>query len=101
MKKKSVAVVIVSNGPGELTTWVKPVVNELNKLNESLIDKNNSKVTTGIGNEWSTDWTVSQEYFNIMDKIFNCIVLASANKKIYIHICTPPLGSNKFARSLA
>ena len=33
MKKKSVAVVIVSNGPGELTTWVNPVVNELNKIN--------------------------------------------------------------------
>ena len=31
MKKKSVAVVIISNGPGELATWVNPVVNELNK----------------------------------------------------------------------
>ena len=36
MKKKSVAVVIISNGPGELTTWVNPVVDELNKINESL-----------------------------------------------------------------
>ncbi|ABV49690.1 lipid A disaccharide synthetase-like protein [Prochlorococcus marinus str. MIT 9215] len=36
MKKKSVAVVIVSNGPGELTTWVNPVVDELNKINKSL-----------------------------------------------------------------
>ena len=26
MKKKSVAVIFVSNGPGELTTWVKPVL---------------------------------------------------------------------------
>ena len=32
MKKKSVAVVIVSNGPGELTTWVKPVINEFKKI---------------------------------------------------------------------
>ena len=40
MKKKSVAVVIVSNGPGELTTWVNPVVDELNKINKSLGDKN-------------------------------------------------------------
>ena len=39
MKKKSVAVVIVSNGPGELTTWVNPVVDELNKINESLCDE--------------------------------------------------------------
>jgi len=39
MKKKSVAVVIISNGPGELTTWVKPVVDELNKINESLCDE--------------------------------------------------------------
>ncbi len=36
MKKKSVAVVIISNGPGELATWVNPVVNELNKINKSL-----------------------------------------------------------------
>ena len=38
MKKKSVAVVIVSNGPGELTTWVNPVVDEINKINKSLCD---------------------------------------------------------------
>ena len=31
MKKKSVAVVIISNGPGELTTWVKPVINNLKR----------------------------------------------------------------------
>ena len=36
MQKKSLAVVIVSNGPGELSTWVRPVVDELNKINESL-----------------------------------------------------------------
>ena len=36
MKKKSIAVVIVSNGPGELATWVSPVVDELNKINKSL-----------------------------------------------------------------
>ncbi len=38
MKKKSVAVVIVSNGPGELATWVSPVVDELNKINKTLCD---------------------------------------------------------------
>ncbi len=38
MEKKSVAVVIVSNGPGELATWVNPVVDELNKINKSLCD---------------------------------------------------------------
>ena len=42
MKKKPVAVVIVSNGPGELSTWVRPVVDALNKINESLI--NNDKL---------------------------------------------------------
>tara|TARA_Y100001978_G_scaffold157841_1_gene143432 strand:- start:1407 stop:1760 length:354 start_codon:yes stop_codon:yes gene_type:complete len=31
MKKKSVAVVMISNGPGELTTWVKPVLDNLKK----------------------------------------------------------------------
>ncbi len=36
VKKKSIAVVIISNGPGELATWVNPVVNELNKINNSL-----------------------------------------------------------------
>jgi len=36
MKKKSIAVVIVSNGPGELATWVSPVIDELNKINKSL-----------------------------------------------------------------
>ncbi len=35
MKKKSIAVVIISNGPGELSTWVKPVVDYLNKINDS------------------------------------------------------------------
>ncbi len=35
MKKKSVAVVIISNGPGELSTWVKPVLDYLNKINDS------------------------------------------------------------------
>ncbi len=39
MNKKSLAVVIVSNGPGELATWVRPVVEELNKRNGSLCDK--------------------------------------------------------------
>ena len=38
MKKKSVAVVIVSNGPGELATWVKPLVNELITLKKFLYD---------------------------------------------------------------
>ena len=40
MKKKSVAVVIITNGPGELSTWVKPVVDSLNKINDSLLEKN-------------------------------------------------------------
>jgi len=40
MKKESVAVVIISNGPGELSTWVKPVVNQFNKL----INDSNSKI---------------------------------------------------------
>jgi len=38
MKKKSLAVVIVSNGPGELATWVRPVVEELYKINKSFCD---------------------------------------------------------------
>ncbi len=45
MKKKSVAVVIISNGPGELTTWVNPVVDELNKINKSLCDDNKHDFT--------------------------------------------------------
>ena len=45
MKKKSVAVVIISNGPGELTTWVKPVVDELNKINKSLFDDDKLDLT--------------------------------------------------------
>jgi len=45
MKKKSVAVVIVSNGPGELTTWVNPVVDELKKINESLCDNDKHAFT--------------------------------------------------------
>ncbi len=39
MKKKSVAVVIITNGPGELSTWVKPVVDHLNQINDSLKEK--------------------------------------------------------------
>jgi len=45
MKKKSVAVVIISNGPGELTTWVNPVVDELNKINKSLRDEDKQDFT--------------------------------------------------------
>ena len=45
MKKKSLAVVIVSNGPGELTTWVNPVVDELNKINKSLSDDDKHDLT--------------------------------------------------------
>ncbi len=45
MKKESVAVVIISNGPGELTTWVNPVVDELNKINKSLCDKDKKDFT--------------------------------------------------------
>ncbi len=39
MKKESVAVVIITNGPGELSTWVRPVVDNLNQINDSLKDK--------------------------------------------------------------
>ncbi len=45
MKKKSVAVVIITNGPGELATWVNPVVNELNKINQSLCDEDKHDFT--------------------------------------------------------
>ena len=31
MKKKSIAVLIITNGPGELSTWVKPIVDNLKK----------------------------------------------------------------------
>ena len=40
MKKRSVAVVIISNGPGELTTWVKPVVHNLRQL----LNSSNSEI---------------------------------------------------------
>ena len=40
MKEESVAVVIITNGPGELSTWVKPFVESLIKINESK-EKNN------------------------------------------------------------
>ncbi|WP_288262102.1 glycosyl transferase [uncultured Prochlorococcus sp.] len=45
MKKKSLAVVLVSNGPGELATWVRPVVDELNKINKSLCDNDKLNFT--------------------------------------------------------
>ncbi len=32
MEKKSIAVIIISNGPGELSTWVRPLVDNLKKL---------------------------------------------------------------------
>ncbi len=40
MKKKSIAVIIISNGPGELSTWVRPVVENLNKINDALEENN-------------------------------------------------------------
>ena len=45
MQRKSVAVVVVSNGPGELATWVKPVVDEINKINKSLCDEDKKDYT--------------------------------------------------------
>ena len=39
MKKESIAVVVISNGPGELSTWVKPVINYLKRINDSLKKK--------------------------------------------------------------
>ena len=46
MKKNSIAVVIISNGPGELSTWVRPVVDYLNKINNTSknIDKLNFSI---------------------------------------------------------
>ena len=35
MKKKLIAVLIITNGPGELSTGVRPVVDNLNKINKS------------------------------------------------------------------
>ena len=35
MTRKKVAVVIITNGPGELSTWVRPVVDNLDKINNS------------------------------------------------------------------
>ena len=46
MQKKSIAVVIISNGPGELSTWVMPVVDYLNKINDSA--KNINKLNFNI-----------------------------------------------------
>ena len=46
MQKKSIAVVIISNGPGELSTWVRPVVDYLNKINDS--SKNINKLNFNI-----------------------------------------------------
>ncbi len=42
MKKKSIAVIIITNGPGELSTWVRPIVDNLHKINNSL--KENDKL---------------------------------------------------------
>ena len=39
IKKESIAVVIITNGPGELSTWVKPVVDNLHKINDSYLEK--------------------------------------------------------------
>ncbi len=44
MKKKSVAVVIISNGPGELTTWVKPVIDNFKKEILTIKSKQNINV---------------------------------------------------------
>jgi len=46
MKKESVAVLIISNGPGELSTWVKPVVDNLYKINASY--KKNDRLSLSI-----------------------------------------------------
>ena len=88
MKKKSLAVVIVSNGPGELATWVRPVVNELNKINESLCYEDKHDLTlrlvlvpcpnaTGkefkVANSWNKFdlITKSKSFWNLLIKPFS------------------------------
>ena len=44
MKKKQVAVVIISNGPGEMATWVKPVINNVNKIIKNTPRENYLKI---------------------------------------------------------
>ena len=43
MKKKSVAVILVSNGPGELTTWVKPVTKAFKTILNNLPNTHESE----------------------------------------------------------
>ena len=46
MKKESIAVVVISNGPGELSTWVKPVITYLHKINDSSKKKDRLNLST-------------------------------------------------------
>ena len=45
MEEKSVAVVIITNGPGELSTWVRPVIDNLNKINNSTEENNKFNIS--------------------------------------------------------
>ena len=45
MKKESVAVVIITNGPGELSTWVSPVVDNLIRINNLGLNKNKFSIS--------------------------------------------------------
>ena len=78
MKNKSIAVVIISNGPGELSTWVRPVVDNLNKINDSC--KNNTRLDFHINlvlvpcpNATGTEYKVAKSWnkFELITKANN------------------------------
>ena len=78
MKKKSIAVIIISNGPGELSTWVRPVVDNLNKIND--YSKKNDSLNFSINlvlvpcpNATGTEYTVAKSWkkFELITKANN------------------------------
>tara|TARA_S200000501_G_scaffold272722_1_gene256485 strand:- start:490 stop:1779 length:1290 start_codon:yes stop_codon:yes gene_type:complete len=78
MKKKSIAVVIISNGPGELSTWVRPVVESLNQINDSLNKKNRLNFSINLvlvpcPNATGSEYKVAQSWnkFELVTKASN------------------------------
>ncbi len=85
MKKKSVAVVIITNGPGELSTWVKPVINKLIQINNSnkVIKKINLRyrlVLVPCPNSTGKESDVAESW-----NIFELITKSSCFWKLLIH----------------
>ena len=84
MKKKTIAVVIISNGPGELSTWVRPLVDDLNELYD--IAKNPNKSKKSIETAWVISKNTAEHKKETSETLANIAIGSSVHPNIiFLH----------------